>query len=69
MNLTALGRQKLVQASRLGFGFKCRRLLTVYKYISFREASAYLAKIEQEEAGAGYDPKPRDYFTMHYPHL
>ena len=51
MNLTALGRQKLVQASRLGFSPKCRWLLSRYKYMSYREAAAYLAKIEKEESG------------------
>jgi hypothetical protein len=44
-------RQMLVQAKRLGFGCKCAKLLSLYRSIPFREASAYLAEIEQEEAG------------------
>jgi len=53
MNLDAQQRQKLVQASRLGFGAKCTWLLSRYKYISFRESKTYLAEIEREEAGTG----------------
>jgi hypothetical protein len=44
-------RQMLVQAKRLGFGCKCAELLSLYRSIPFREASAYLAEIEREEAG------------------
>jgi hypothetical protein len=62
-------RQMLVQAKRLGFGGECAQRLSQYKHMSSRKASAYLAEIVQEEAGAGHDPKPPDYFTMHYPHL
>lgn len=51
LNLDAQKRQLLVQAKRLGFGFNCKWLLCRYKYISFPRAAAYLAKIEQEEAG------------------
>jgi hypothetical protein len=50
-DLSAQERQKLVQAMRLGFGCKCAGLLSRYKWISFGEANAYLAEIEQEEAG------------------
>jgi hypothetical protein len=45
-------RQMLVQAIRLGFGCDCTRLLRVYKQMSPLRISAYLAEIEQEEAGA-----------------
>lgn len=53
LNLDAQKRQFLVQAKRLGFGSDCKRLLSRYKYISFRKAAAYLAEIEREEAEAG----------------
>lgn len=62
-------RQMIVKAKRLGFGVECAQRLSQYKHMSQREAAAYLAKIEQEEAGAGHTPRPRDNFTMHYPHL
>jgi hypothetical protein len=48
LNLEAQKRQLLVQAKRLGFGCDCTRLLSRYKYISFRKAAAYLAEIERE---------------------
>ena len=44
-------RQMLVQATRLGFGCECAQRISQYKHMSFREAGAYLAEIEQEEAG------------------
>ena len=44
------GRQKLVRAKRLGFGCDCAALLGRYRRLSFREAGAYLADIEREEA-------------------
>jgi hypothetical protein len=50
-NLDAQQRQMLVQAERLGFGSKCMWLLIRYKYLTYQEAAAYLAKIEREEAG------------------
>lgn len=53
LNLDAQKRQFLVQAKCLGFGSDCKRLLSRYKYISFRKAAAYLAEIEREEAEAG----------------
>ena len=46
----------LAKATRLGFGCECARLLSLYRsgaFRSFREAGAYLAEIEREEAGAG----------------
>ena len=46
-------RQMLVQATRLGFGCECAQRISQYRHISFREASAYLAEIEREEAGTG----------------
>jgi hypothetical protein len=46
-------RRLLVQAKRLGFGCDCARLLSLYRRIPRREVSAYLAEIEQEEAGTG----------------
>lgn len=61
-------RQMLVQAKRLGFGGECAQRLSRYKHMSLREASAYLAKAEMEEAGAGEHPRTRDDFTMQYPH-
>lgn len=61
--------QMLVEAKRLGFGPECVQRLSQYKHMSLREASAYLARAEREEAGAGYDPRTGDEFTMHYPHL
>ena len=45
-------RRMLVQAKRLGFGWKCGQLLCVHRYMSPREAHAYLAEIEREEARA-----------------
>lgn len=51
LNLDAQKRQLLLHAKRLGFGCDCNRLLSRYKYISFRKAAAYLAEIEREEAG------------------
>lgn len=62
-------RQMLLRAKRLGFGGECAQRLSQYKQMSLREAAVYLAKIEQEEAGAGHAPRPRDDFTMQYPHL
>lgn len=53
-SLSAQDRQKLVQAMRLGFGCNCTGLLSRYKNISFQKAAAYLAEIEQEEAGIGH---------------
>jgi hypothetical protein len=53
MNLDVQQRQKLVQAVRLGFDCDCAWLLRVYKGISPQKADAYLAEIEQEEAGRG----------------
>lgn len=46
-------RGMLVEAKRLGFGCECAGLLSryMYKEMSFREAGAYLAEIEREEAG------------------
>jgi hypothetical protein len=41
----------LVEAKRLGFGCKCAELLSLYRSMPLREASAYLAEIEREEAG------------------
>jgi hypothetical protein len=46
----------LAKAARLGFGCECARLLSFYRsgaFRSFREAGAYLAEIEREEAAAG----------------
>ena len=62
-------RQMLVKAKRLGFGSECAQRLSQYKHMSRREAAAYLAKIEQEEAGAGHTLRTRESFTMQYPHL
>jgi hypothetical protein len=62
-------RQMLLKAKRLGFGSECAQRLSQYKHMSLREAAAYLAKIEQEEAVAGHAPRVRDDFTMQYPHL
>jgi hypothetical protein len=62
-------RQMLAQAKRLGFGGECAQRLSQYKHMSLREAAAYLAKIEQEEAGTGDHRRTRDDFTMEYPHL
>jgi hypothetical protein len=45
-------RRMLVQATRLGFGDDCARLLSLYRGIPRREVSAYLREIEREEAGA-----------------
>jgi hypothetical protein len=53
-DLSAQERQKLVQAMRLGFGCDCAGLLARYKWISFREANAYLAEVWREEAEAGH---------------
>ncbi len=53
-DLSALERQKLVQAMRLGFGCECAGLLARYKWISFRESSAFLSEVWREEAGAGH---------------
>lgn len=50
-DLSAQKRQMLVQAKCLGFGCECAGLLSRYKHMSFREAGAYLAEIEQEEQG------------------
>jgi hypothetical protein len=44
-------RQMLGQATRLGFVCECAGMLSRHKYMSFKKASAYLAEIEQEEAG------------------
>jgi hypothetical protein len=52
-NLNAQERQKLVQATRLGFGCDCAQRISQYKHISFRKAGAYLAEIVREEAGTG----------------
>jgi hypothetical protein len=46
-------RRILVQAKRLGFGCECERLLSLYRRMPRREVSAYMAEIEQEEAGRG----------------
>ncbi len=54
LNLDAQKRQLLVHAKRLGFGCDCTKLLSRYKYISFRQAAAYVAKIEREEGGKRY---------------
>src|SRR5712672_627804 len=46
----------LAKVARLGFGCECARLLSLYRsgaFRSFREAGAYLAEIEREEAAAG----------------
>ena len=53
LNLDQPKRQLLVRAIRLGFGCECRRLLSRYKYISFRKAAEYVAEIEREEVEAG----------------
>jgi hypothetical protein len=50
LNLDAQKRRLLLQAKSFGFGCDCNRLLSRYKYISLREAAAYLAEIEREEA-------------------
>ena len=44
-------RRMLVQAKRLGFGCKCAELLSLYRSMPLRKASAYLTEIEREEAG------------------
>lgn len=59
LNLDEQKRQLLVRAIRLGFGCECKRLLSRYKYISFQKAAAYLAGIEQEEAGTGHSAVQR----------
>ena len=46
-------RRMLVQAKRLGFGSKCEWLLFLHWGIPRREVSAYMAELEQEEAGTG----------------
>jgi hypothetical protein len=43
-------RQMLAQAKHIGFGSECAQRLSEYKYMSPREASAYMAEIEQEQA-------------------
>lgn len=53
-DVSAQGRQMLVQAKRLGFGCECAGLLSRYKRMSFGEAGAYLAGIEREEAETGH---------------
>lgn len=50
-------RRMLAKAVRLGFGCECARLLSRYRSGAFRlprEAGAYLAEIEREEAGTGH---------------
>jgi len=47
-------RRMLVQAKRLGFGCKCAELLSLHRGMSLQESNAYLAEIEQEEAGGEY---------------
>jgi hypothetical protein len=42
------------QAIRLGFGSKCVQLLSLYRFMPFRQARAYLAEVERGESGAGY---------------
>jgi hypothetical protein len=49
-------RRMLAKAARLGFGCECAGLLSRYRsgaFRSFREAGAYLAEIEREEAVTG----------------
>jgi hypothetical protein len=50
-DLSSQDRQKLAQAMRLGFGCECAGLLSRYKWISFREAGAFLTEVVREEAG------------------
>lgn len=57
-NLDAQQRQMLVRAKNLGFGRKCRWLLSRYKYMTFKESSTYLVEIELEDAGPGNSPVP-----------
>lgn len=53
-------RGMLIEAKRLGFGCECAGLLSryMYKRMSFREAGAYLAEIEREEAGTEHSGVP-----------
>ena len=44
-------RRMLLQAKRLGFGSDCAWLLSVYRRMSPWESDAFMAEIEQEEAG------------------
>jgi hypothetical protein len=67
--LNAQERQKLVQATRLGFGCDCAGLLGQYKHISFQEAAAYLAEAEREETRTGHDSYTRECVTMPDLHL
>jgi len=50
-NPDAQQRRMLLQAKRLGFGSDCAWLLSVYRRMSLWESNAYMAEIEQEEAG------------------
>ncbi|SRR6266496_1002527 len=52
-DLSVQERQNLVQAKRLGFGCVLAGMLGRYRHISRRKAAAYLAELEQEEAGTG----------------
>jgi len=46
-------RRLLAQAMRLGFVVKCKWLLIRYKFMTYQEAAAYLAEIQQEEHRTG----------------
>jgi hypothetical protein len=46
-------RHLLARAMSLGYAYDCTKLLSRYRGLSFREAGAYLAEIEQEKSDAG----------------
>lgn len=51
-------RRMLVEANRLGFGCELPGLLSRYRNVPFREAGAYLAEIEREQAGTEHSGVP-----------
>jgi hypothetical protein len=68
-DLSVQERRKLVQATRLGLGWDCTRLLVRYRHISFHKAAAYLAEIEREETATGQDSEARNNVTTQNLHL
>jgi hypothetical protein len=68
-DLSVQERRKLVQATRLGLGWDCTRLLVRYRHISFHKAAAYLAEAEREETATGDDSEVRNNVTTQNLHL